>query len=475
MLAQNAPAPVQEHYDGVLGTSLDISLYSPDAARAEAAITAALAEIARLDAILSTWRDDSVLMRLNRERSGGDLPQELLDVVSLCEFWRERSNGVFSCRLGRIERIWQEARQTQQLPAAQELLQLSRRINQATLDIDAERRAITLGEDIELDPSALAKGYIIDKAAAVLRAELPEAAAIKLDIGGDAFYWGTPPGSEGWQVQVADATLTADNGAFIANIALNSQGVATSGHTSRTFTIGRIAYSHIFDTRRGWPTSDSTYAVATAPDAVTADALATTLAAQSFAAAREWAQTNLDESVQILLVNRQGQEWYTPGWFDLLYGEQRRQLQAEISLNMDYTIPRTRQSPYERPYVAVWIGDAQGKALRNLLLLGGDGRWARDNSTWWRRTGNQIRLENYNVTRPTRGPGEYQLGWDGKDEYGTSLLEGEYVLNVEAVSRYGGHDYVAQPFSVKQGTQRYENPGQGEVGPFSFSVTVASP
>ncbi len=470
MLAQ----PVERHYDGVLGTSLDLSIHAPDAARAERAIAAALAEIERLDAILSTWREESAIMQLNRERNGENLPPELIEVVELCETWRERSANVFTCRLGKVARIWQQAQEEQKLPVAKELLDLSRQIAQAELAIDAERRAIALGEDIELEPSGLAKGYIIDRAMAVLRAQVPDATAIKLDIGGDAVYWGAPPETNGWDVLVADPELTADNGAFIAKLSLAGKAVATSGHSSRTFTIGRLNYSHIFDSRRGWPTSESTYAVASADDAVTADAIATILAAQSLDNGLKWAQEH-EQYAQVLLVNKQNRVWHSAGWVDLLGGDMRRQLRAEISFNMEYTIPRLKQRPYERPYVAIWISDRQGNPLRNLLLLGQDQRWASSNSLWWRRVGSRTRLATLNVTRPTRGPGEYQLTWDGKDESGASLLEGDYVLNVEAVSRYGNHDYVAQPFTIEPGSQRYENPGEREVGPFSFTLEVTPP
>lgn len=470
-LAQPEPVKLEQHYDGVLGTSLDVTLWGTDSARMETAMTAALAEITRLDGILSTWRDDSTLMTLNRNRSGDNLPVELLEVVTLCESWRERSNGVFSCRLGQIAQLWATAQEQQKLPVVMDLLKLARQINQAELGIDERKRSITLGDGVDLEPSGLAKGYIIDRAVAVLRAELPDATAIKLDIGGDAMYWGAPPATDGWQVQVAGPAPVADNGGFIATLALKNRAVATSGHTSRTYKIRALEYSHIFDTRRGWSVSDGSQAVATAPDATTADALATILAAQAFTDAQPWA-AQLDDTMQVLIVGLRNMQWQSPGWTDLLNGEMRRQLRARISLTMDYTIPRLRERVYNRPYVAVWIGDSEGKALQNLLLLGGQERWANSNSVWWRRIGSRSSNEGYNVTRPTRGPGDYQLVWDGKDAAGDSLKEGDYVLNVEAARQDGGHDYVSQPFTLKQGTSQYEHPGQGEVGPFRFTLDV---
>ncbi len=474
-LAQPAPQQVVQHYDGVLGTSLDVSLWGPEKAELEQAVAAALEEIARLEALLSTWREDSVLMQLNRNRSGTGLPPELIEVVSLCETWRERSGGIFSCRLGSFTRRWQQAQEAQQLPVVLELLKQAREINQAPLDIDAARGAITLGAGIELEPSGLAKGYIIDRAMAVLRAEAASATALKLDIGGDALYWGSPPGSEGWPVQVAGPEAVADNGAFLVELALRNRAVATSGHGSRGYRVRNLDYSHILDARRGWPVSDGAYAVATAADAVTADAVATVLAAQVFGQGTAWASQALDASVQVLVVDKTAQQWTSSGWTDLLNGDLRRQLRAEVSLTLDYTIPRLRDRVYNRPYLAVWISDSRGQSQRNLLLLGGEQRWANSNSVWWRRNGSRGFQDSYNVTRPTRGPGDYQLVWDGKDAAGNSLPEGDYVLHVEAARQNGGHDYVSLPFTLAPGSRDYQHAGQGEVGPFRFTLTVTAP
>ncbi len=106
-----AAAPVLQHYqhEQVLGTSLRMSVAGVGPAEAEAAHAAALAEIGRLEAVFSTWREDSELSRLNR--AGAPLPvsPELRRLLALCEHWREASDGAFSCRLGGPLQAWREA------------------------------------------------------------------------------------------------------------------------------------------------------------------------------------------------------------------------------------------------------------------------------------------------------------------------------------------------------------------------------
>src|SRR5690606_10255623 len=115
----------ESHYENVLGTTLDLSMYAPDMAQMEAAAEAAVAEIARMDAIVSNYRADSEVMRLNRERMVTGASQELLDIVELCAQWERQTQKRFSCKLGRIIALWNEAERTQQLPDRMELQRLA--------------------------------------------------------------------------------------------------------------------------------------------------------------------------------------------------------------------------------------------------------------------------------------------------------------------------------------------------------------
>jgi len=460
---------LDQHYDGVLGTSLDLTLFATDIAQMESAAAAALAEIARLEQILSTWLPTSELMQLNAAGTTTAASAELLEVASLCEDWFQRTAGSFSCRLGAIFARWDAAEREQTMPLVSAMLPLARAANTATIAIDSARSSIAIDPAFGFDPTGLAKGYIIDRAMAVLRAALPEAKALKLDIGGDASYWGSPPAEQGWLVQVADPQSTADNAGFLTSLGLTSMAVATSGHSSRVRDINGRAFSHILDPRRGWPVANGLYAVVLADAATTADALATALAAQSLDAAL--ALANSLPGVAALLVAPDGTQRSTANWQDYLSADQQRQAAASVQLTLEYTIPDLNERGYERPYVAIWISDARGNAIRNLLLLGGEQNWARTNTRWW----NSTRQRMDSVTRPTRGPGQYQLVWDGRDETGAVLPQGEYLLHLEASREDGGHNYKRASLNLAEGTQTLTDPGAGELGPFTATLTVSIP
>ena len=107
---------VIEHYDGVLGTSLDITVYAPDQTNTANAIETALAEIARLEQMLTTYDDASELMQLNAARTTDSASMALIEVISSCEDWFTQTEGNFSCRLGAVVDFWDTAEETQTGP-----------------------------------------------------------------------------------------------------------------------------------------------------------------------------------------------------------------------------------------------------------------------------------------------------------------------------------------------------------------------
>lgn len=459
-----------EHYDGVLGTSLDITIYASDQSNTLRAIESTVAEISRLEQILTTYDESSELMQLNAARTSDSTSDVLVDVITGCEDWFTLTQGVFSCRIGEITKFWDAAEIAQELPSRRDISPIARKAINAELLINHESNEIRLGEGIGLDASGLAKGYIIDQAMTSLRQAIPTAIAIKVDIGGDAYYWGVPPESEGWKVMVANPETTADNGDFISDLSLSSKAVATSRHNSRMRQILMREFSHIFNPLTGWPISNGLYSVVIADDAMTADAVATTLSALPFDQALALVESL--SRVEAMLINFNGARQASSGWDNYLIEEFEPASYEDFKLTLDYSIPYpTDLRNYEKPYVAIWVSTDDNRAIKNLILLGENERWAGSNTRWWRYVGNRSGLiEKDNVTKPTRPPGEYQLIWDGRDDSGELIPAGDYLLNVEFSREHGGHRYRSMPFSITEGTQVLEQSRYGEIGAFTVKL-----
>lgn len=461
-LAVSAAAePSLRQREDVLGTSFEMAVSGVPEADVERALAAALAEIARLDAVLSVWKDDSELARFNTAAAAEPSP-ELRTVLRACEHWREKTAKAFSCRLGSVIARWRVAAGGDAAPDRAELRKLARTIDRAAVDLDAAR--VARPADLRWETDALAKGWILDRALEQARAAAPRAAGIRIDIGGDAVYWGEPAAGAPWRVAVADPRRPSDNGARIATLALRSQAIAASGHGSRGVEIARKHYSHILDPKDGWPVAYAPSAIVVAADAATADALATALTVMPIRAGLDLVDSL--PGVAALVVTETGTPFASAGWASLLSADTRSDpaWPAGFAFTVDYEIAQHSAAEYRRPYLAIWIAAKDGTPLRQLIVLGDSARWLRELPTWWRRYGRRDESAIHGIARETRRPGRYAVTWDGRDDRGRAVADGDYLLIVEAAREHGGHELLQMPFAVSAKPLEVERAGSGEVG-----------
>ncbi|WP_164273487.1 DUF2271 domain-containing protein [Stenotrophomonas sp. B1-1] len=460
-------APQIFHRDDVLGTSLDISVDASEAP-AQAALQAVLAETARLDGVLSRWRDDSELTRFNTHSGPQTVSPDLRAVLQLCEHWRQRSEGIFSCRLGRAAERWRQAASSGVLPPRDELRALASAAAQAEFE-PARSGALTRPEAVVFDVDGVAKGYILDRALDVARKAAPAARAIKIDIGGDARYWQAAGQTAPWQVGVADARRPRDNGTPLATLALRDGAIAGSGHATRGYTVGRRHYSHILDPFSGWPMQFAPAATVVAPDAASADVLATALSVMPIRDGLALADALPD--VAAFVLSDTGVSFVSQRWPALLADAPPRAENLE-RLVVDYQIPQLAAERYFAPYLALWVTTADGTLVRQLLVLGTRSRYLQSLPQWWRRYGGDDLPAIQGIARPTRLPGEYSLAWDGRDDRGQTVADGEYLLQVEAARQAGGHEFLSLPFTLKQGRAvDSQHRGQSEIGTLCLHLT----
>jgi thiamine biosynthesis lipoprotein len=415
-----AVAPVQAaahethrfHAEHVLGTSFDM-VVTASADEARFAFVAAQAEIARLDAVLSGWRDDSELARLSRT-GGGGVSRDLRAVLAACERWRVQTGGAFDAR-----------------------------------------RDPACGPDVD----GLAKGYVIDAALSAARRAAPCASAILIDIGGDLRCWGDRP----FRVGIAHPDALEDNAAPAVALSLSDRALAVSGPGLRDRREGGEVRSHLVDpaTGKAAPRRQAAVVARTAADA---DALSTALAVMTPAEGIALAERLPD--AEALVFDVDGSVSTTSGW-SALACQAAPALPAGFEVTVQYDLPKIPVANYEKPYVVVWVTDAEKALVKTLLIMGDRQDWQEDNYVWWRRYGRKQPDLIEAMAKPTRAPGRYSVGWDGKDQSGKRAPQGRYIVHIEAAREHGGHSYQTVEITLGAADAAGQAAGKDELGPVS--------
>ncbi len=442
VLPANAQEPFRHHQDHVLGTSLDLAVAAPDAVAGQFR-DAVLAEIGRLDAILSGWRSDSPVAQLSRGETVKAAPAELLLVLDLADTWRIRSSGAFDVRIGTVAATWRTAAAAGKPPTEQQLAAALTAMRASGYAIDRNAGTVTPNGPLALAVDGVAKGVVLDHALAAARSACPEVAGALLDIGGDAVAFGAAPGGRPWRVGIANPLHPADNAPLLAELDLDAgahgnRAIATSGGYARGYRIGDELRSHILDPGTGQPAQTAS-ATVIANDAALADVLATTLCVLGAKDGLELAASY--QNVECLIVDADGRHHGSAGFATMVatpIDAASSAFPAGYQLEIAVTLPKIEGRRYERPYVAVWIENAAGQHLRSLTLWGRERRWVHELTKWWRAMDGDEGLVD-TISRASRGPGEYRVTWDGRDALGLPVPNGTYTVAIEVAREHGGH------------------------------------
>jgi len=246
------------HWVGqALGARASIRIDHPEA---EAITARCLAEIDRLENILSLYRPDSALSRLNREGALDAPPFELLECLSLAGTVHRASGGLFDPTVQPLWSLWAEAAAAGRRPSPQARHEALARTGWRRLRLDAARIALEPGMAITLN--GIGQGYVADRVALLLEAEGLD--DVLIDTGELRALGARPDGAE-WPVRLAGGGA----------VGLRARALATSAPLGTCFdAAGRDG--HILDPRSGMPAPLAWRSVSiSAPGAALADALST--------------------------------------------------------------------------------------------------------------------------------------------------------------------------------------------------------
>ena len=271
-----APPPLVHHRAQRFTTEVDLTTLfgRPDAATVDAAFAQVLAELDRIDALVSEWRPDTVVSRINREAGGAPVavPEELFDLLQRARGLAELTEGAFDPTFATLAHLWRlQPAADFRPPAAAAVTALLPAVGYAHLELDAKAHTARLSDArTRIGLGAIAKGYAVERAVALLRAA--GVTDFCLRIGGELYCAGRKAPGAPWTVGVRDPRAAE---ALVATLPIADAAFTTSGDYERFADFEGVRYHHILDLRTGFPARGVRSVTILARNPTEADALST--------------------------------------------------------------------------------------------------------------------------------------------------------------------------------------------------------
>jgi FAD:protein FMN transferase len=255
-----------------MGTLVELTAVAPSDAIAQEALTAGFQEIRRLENMLSTWIETSELSRVNQ--TAGLEPvgvsAETFDLLRRALEAAEYTEGGFNIAIGPAVQLW-NIPEAPRIPSAMELEIAAQSVDYRRIHLDQTRRTVFLEKPgMRIDIGGIGKGLAAEKAAAVMRAIGATGGLVA--VAGDFRVFGRRADGTAWPIGIQHPR---ESGKILATLDANDEAISTSGDYERYFIKDGVRYHHILDPKTLQPARLCQSVTIIAPDATTADALAT--------------------------------------------------------------------------------------------------------------------------------------------------------------------------------------------------------
>lgn len=219
---------------GIMGTQISMTFWHTDKAKAEQLLEAGMAEMRRIDESLSPWIESSELARVNRLAATEPQPisDELVQLVDKSLYFSRVSDGAFDITFASVGWFYDYREKKQ--PSETQRQELLPAINYHWLDLDRKAKTLSFRhKNVRIDLGGIAKGYAVDRVAAILQAGGVEHATIS--AGGDSRILGDKRGKP-WLIGIKNPRDGGDPDARPAILLpLENTAISTSGDYERYF------------------------------------------------------------------------------------------------------------------------------------------------------------------------------------------------------------------------------------------------
>ncbi|WP_411274826.1 FAD:protein FMN transferase [Daejeonella sp.] len=266
---------LQERAVRLMGSRFDITIVSKDTAKANAFIDIVVAEVTRIENLISDWRPQTQISEVNR--NAGIRPvkvdQEVFELTERALYLSRITNGAFDISFAAMDRIWKFDGSMTAMPSPVAIKRSVEKIGYKNILLDKVNSTIFLTkEGMKIGFGALGEGYAADKCREIMIKKGVMAGIV--NGSGDMNSWGRHPSGDTWKIGV---TNPIDDNELFAILPLEDEAAVTSGSYEKYVVFNGKRYAHIINPKTGYPASGLSSVTVLGPSAEFANGLSTSI------------------------------------------------------------------------------------------------------------------------------------------------------------------------------------------------------
>ncbi|HEX9151609.1 MAG TPA: FAD:protein FMN transferase [Flavobacterium sp.] len=259
----------------LMGGRFDITIVAKDSLAAEQNIAVIIAEITRIENLISDWKSDSQVSKVNQ--NAGIQPvkvdREVFELTQRAIQFSKATNGGFDISFAAMDKIWKFDGSVTVMPSKEVIRKSVEKVGYKNIILDSVQSTIFLKlKGMKIGFGALGEGYATDKCRDMMIAKGIKAGII--NGSGDMSTWGKQPNGKNWNIGITNP-FRPDK--LLAVVPLQQDAVTTSGSYEKFVVFNGKRYSHIINPATGYPATGLCSVTIFGPNAETANGLSTSL------------------------------------------------------------------------------------------------------------------------------------------------------------------------------------------------------
>jgi len=290
----------------MMGTRVSVELWADDEARGRELVALVMGEYRRIDEAMSTYKPDSEISRVNAGAAEApiEISDELFRLVERSLELSKASGGAFDITYDSVGYLYDF--RARRRPTDAEIAERLDAIDYRHVVLDRERRTIFFKtKGVRINLGGIAKGYVVERAAAMLRERGVEHAL--LNAGGDTRVVGDRRGQP-WIVGIRHPRVDDE---VVTRLPLVDEAISTGGDYERYFEENGRRYHHILNPATGRPTEGILTVTVIGPDGTMTDGLDTAIFVLGAEKGLELIEAYPE--YETIIVDATGKVWYSKG------------------------------------------------------------------------------------------------------------------------------------------------------------------